>query len=1016
VGKKRQQSGKALVIVESPAKAKTINRYLGSAYKVMASMGHVRDLPPNDLGIDFDAEFAPVYEVLKEKRKVVNDLKKASDKCDTVYLATDLDREGEAIAWHLVSALELDEANTHRVVFNEITKSAIQAAFASPHILDMDKVNAQQARRLLDRIVGYQLSPLIQQKIGKGLSAGRVQSVAVRVIVAREEEIRAFGPEESWRISGCFSVDPDQAPTLAEEWNKFLAAAKEGPNGRSVKDRNAWLTKHKCLYAEVSKLNGKDFRPTNVADATAMAEALGFVTGEVEESDFEPYTDKGLKTVLLKGHTDQTCGPTFVIKDIQTRRTTSKPNPPFTTASLQQTASSALGFAPSRTMRVAQQLYEGVDMGGSEGPVGLITYMRTDSTNLSKDSIESARDLIQREHGGDYLPEKPQVYRSGKRAQEAHEAIRPADVTRDPDSLRQALSSDQYKLYNLIWRRFVACQMSPARWENTTILIAADTPHGEVIFRTSGRRVVFDGFMKVIGLPENGDTILPKIDSGQQVGLLNIDPKQQYTSPPPRYSEASLVRKLETEGIGRPSTYAAIIQTVQDRGYVELIDRRLHPTARGEVVTQKLVEHFPRIMDVKFTSYMEEELDKIEDAHLDWIHVLGEFYGPFKQALEKARVEMQPARAEPSDYECPECNKEMVYRIGRNGRFLSCSGYPECTVSRNIDKDGKPVDEVVAEDPCEHCGKPMILRKSRLGPFLGCSGYPECSNTKPCDEDGVPLKKVKPEDIKEICDDCNSPMVVKFARGRSFLGCSTYPKCKGTKQLPPGVFVEKPKPEDAGARCDKCGRAMVIRKSRRGPFLSCSGFPRCKNAMPLDKLDHLRELEAEGEIPDPPTENNGKGRGARNGTSKTRAKKGEKVDIAALGPPPPGFAWTRTGRPVVETWPEEKESLTCPDCGSEVSMKTGRFGPYFGCAGYPKCSFAANLRGEAKKRAAVEAPTPERPKPIPTVVPCDECGEHMVIRAGRTGQFLGCSKYPKCRFSKPLPDGTTAEALATSAK
>ncbi|MGD2110597.1 MAG: DNA topoisomerase [Phycisphaerae bacterium] len=1013
MGKKKQSSGKALVIVESPAKAKTINHYLGASYKVMASMGHVRDLPPNDLGIDLEANFEPVYEVLKEKRKVVNELKKAADKMEKVYLATDLDREGEAIAWHLVAALELSADRTQRVVFNEITKSAIQAAFASPHDLDLDKVNAQQARRLLDRIVGYQLSPLIQQKIGRGLSAGRVQSVAVRLIVAREKEIRAFVPEESWRIFGCFSVDAQKATALAEAWRAFHADADQGQNGRSVKQRNAWLSTNECLYAELTKLAGEDFRPTNVTDATAVAEALGFVTEQVDEGDFEPYADKGLKTVTLVGRTDPTIAPPFVIRDVQTRRTTSRPNPPFTTASLQQTASTTLGFAPSRTMRVAQQLYEGVDVGDPEGTVGLITYMRTDSTNLSKDSVDAARDFVRREHGDGYLPEKPHTYRSVKRAQEAHEAIRPADVSRVPAALKKHLSSDQFKLYDLIWRRFVACQMAPAKWENTTILIAADTPHGEAIFKTGGRRIIFDGFMRVMGVPENGDTILPAIDPGKRVGLLDLEPKQQYTSPPPRYTEASLVRKLETEGIGRPSTYAAIIQTVQDRGYVELVDKRLHPTARGEIVTEKLIEHFPKVLDIKFTSYMEEELDKIEEAHLDWIHVLDEFYGPFKDALEKARVEMQPARAEPSDYNCPECDREMVYRIGRNGRFLSCSGYPECTVSRNVDKDGKPVDDVVADEPCELCGKQMILRKSRLGPFLGCTGYPDCSNTKPCDENGVPLKKVKAEDIKENCEECQSPMVVKFARGRSFLGCSTYPKCKGTKPLPPGVYVEKPKPEDAGVRCDKCGRRMVIRKSRRGPFLSCSGFPRCKNAMPKEKIDHLRELEAAGKIPDPPPENNN----GRNGATKTASKaktKGGKVDLEALGPPPPGFAWTRTGRPVVETWPEE--SLTCPDCGSEVAIKTGRFGPYFGCTGYPKCSFAANLRGEAKKRAAVEVPTPDRPKPIPTDVRCDECGETMVIRTGRTGQFLGCSKYPKCRFSKPLPEGTTAETLAAATR
>lgn len=994
------------MIVESPAKAKTINRYLGSDYHVMACMGHIRDLPPSDLGIDLEQDFEPVYKILDGKRKIVRDMKKAASKVDTVYLATDLDREGEAIAWHLVHALELEQTSHPRVVFNEITKAAIREAFEAPDELDMDKVNAQQARRLLDRIVGYQLSPLLQSKIGKGLSAGRVQSVAVRLIVEREEEIRKFLPEESWRIFACLATDTSKTAKQAAAWMKFVVGAKDAKIGRTVKERSAWLSKHACLYAELIKVGDKEMSAKGVVDVTALAEALGFVTERVEESDFEPYTEKGLKTVVLHGRTDADRAPTYRVKDIQTKRTTSRPNGPFTTAALQQAASSALGFAPSRTMRVAQQLYEGIDIGHGEGPVGLITYMRTDSTNLSKESVAAARALILREYGDDYLPSKPNSYSNGKRAQEAHEAIRPTDANRTPDELKSALTAEQLKLYGLIWRRFVGCQMTPAKWDSTTILIAADTTQGEAVFRTSGRRLVFDGFMRVSGVAENGDTIFPKIEAGAEVGLLDLEPKQQYTSPPPRYNEASLVKKLETEGIGRPSTYAAIIQTVQDRGYAELIDKKFHTTARGELVTEKLVAHFPDIINVKFTSYMEEELDKIEDAHLDWTQVLSEFYVPFKKSLEKARIEMQSVRSEPSEYKCPECGKDMVYRIGKNGRFLSCSGYPNCTVARNIDKDGSPVDDVVAEEPCGECGKKMILRKSRMGPFLGCTGYPECTNTLPCDEQGVALKKVGAEDIKVNCEECDMPMAVKWARGKSFLGCTGYPKCKTTQPMPPGVYVEKPKPEDAGVRCDKCGRGMVIRKSRRGPFLSCSGFPRCRNAMPIEKTDHLRELEAKGEIPDPPPP-----------TAKGAAKRGKngktvKVDIAALGPAPEGFAWTRTGRPVVETWPEEP--LTCPDCGKEVAIKTGRFGPYFGCSNYPKCSFVSNMRGEAKKRAAIEMPETVKPKPISTDVPCDECGEPMLIRNGPSGEFLGCSKYPKCRFSKPLPEGATVDSLATA--
>ena len=1006
MARKKQGTHRSLVIVESPAKAKTINRYLGEGFDVLASMGHVRDLPPHDLGIDLANNFEPVYQILDDKRAVVKKLRLAAAKADSVYLATDMDREGEAIAWHLMAALDLEPKRTRRVVFNEITKSAIQAAFAAPHELDMEKVNAQQARRLLDRIVGYQLSPLIQRKIGRGLSAGRVQSVSVRLIVTREEEIRAFVPSESWRILACLGADLTSADAQAKAWDKLLASAGSSDNGPTVKNRNAFLSKHHCLYAELIKVGGKEFVCENATDATAIAESLGFVTESVDEQPHATHADKGFKTVILQGRTDRGAAPTFTIKEVQKRRTQSKPAPPFATASLQQAASTSLGFTPKRTMGVAQRLYEGVDLGDSDGPVGLITYMRTDSTNLSADSVKAARALIADQFGKKYLPDKPRNYSSGKRTQEAHEAIRPSDPNLTPESLRGAISSEQYKLYDLIWRRFIACQMEPAQWDSTTILIAANTPQGEALFRTTGRQLVFDGFLRVSKVLDSPDVILPDLEEKDEVTLLHLEPRQQFSSPPPRYTEASLVKKLEAEGIGRPSTYAAIIQTIQDRSYVESIDKKLHATPRGEIVTQKLVEHFPKIMDIKFTSFMEEELDKIEDAHLDWVHVLNEFYGPFKEALDRAEVEMEKAGAEPSDHTCPECGKPMVYRIGKNGRFLSCSAYPECKVARNIDDAGNPIAIVIAEEPCKACGKPMQLKKSRLGPFLGCTGYPDCTNTLPSDEHGVPLKKVKPEEVKETCEDCRSPMTVKFARGRSFLGCSGYPKCKSTQPIPPGIYVEKPKPKDAGVRCDKCGRSIVIRKSRRGEFLSCSGFPRCRNAMDMDKLDHLKQLLADGKIPDPPPESSN-GRGAK--TSKGKAVK---VDIAALGPPPEGFAWTRTGRPVVETWPEE--SLKCPDCGREVSMKSGRFGPYFGCTTYPKCRFVSNLRGEAKKRAEAENPTPPRPKPIPTDVPCDECGEHMVIRNSRSGQFLGCSKYPKCKFSKPIPDGVTAESLAVT--
>ncbi len=1009
--KKKTKTGKSLVIVESPAKAKTINRYLGSGFEVMASMGHVRDLPISDLGVNLEEGFEPSYEVLAAKKKTVNSLKKAASNATKVYLATDLDREGEAIAWHLVHALGLDIETTQRVVFNEITKTAIQAAFSQPHDLNMDKVNAQQARRILDRVVGYLLSPLLQSKLGRGLSAGRVQSVAVRLIVDREKEIRAFIPEQWWRVQACFSTDPALAKKLSNVWQTFLGSASDGKNTPTIKQRSDWLTKNSCLFADLVKVGDKPFKPTNIKDARATIEALGYAIKEVVAAPWEQYKNKDLSQTTLIGKTDLSQAPDYRIKDIQKKRTTSKPNAPFTTATLQQAASSELGFAPSRTMRVAQQLYEGINIGDSEGPVGLITYMRTDSTNLSHDSVTAARSFVLSKFSEKHLPSKPNVFGKTKGAQEAHEAIRASDVERTPTGLKDQLTSEQFKLYDLIWRRFVASQMAPAQWDNTTILIATDTPQGEAIFRTGGRRLVFDGFLAVAKTSGSGDVQLPALEQNQTVGLVDLLPEEQASSPPPRYSEAALIKKMESEGIGRPSTYAAIIQTVQDRGYVDLLDKRLHPSARGEMVTEKLIEHFPSIMDIKFTSYMEEELDKIEDSHLDWVQVLQEFYTPFKQALDKAQTEMKRAEAEPSDFVCEDCGKPMVYRIGRNGRFLSCSGYPECKKAMNIDAEGQPIADVFSDDPCPECGKKMMLRRSRLGPFLGCTGYPECTYTVPSDDEGHALKKVQEDDIKQTCPACQSPMGVKFSRGRSFMGCSAYPKCKETTPLPPGVYVEKPKPAEAGVRCDKCGRSIVIRASRRGPFLSCSGFPRCRNAMPMDKIDHLRALEEAGEIPDAPPESEKGGSKSKKGKDVPRDKDG-KVDYAAMGPPPVGFAWTRTGRPVVETWPDE--DLTCPDCGQVCAIKTGRFGPYFGCSNYPKCRFVSNLRGAAKKHAELEIPGAVKPKPIPTNVKCEECGANMVIRTSRSGQFLGCSKYPKCKSSMPLPEGETAESLAAT--
>ena len=1012
-----------MVIVESPAKAKTIGRYLGSEYAVKACMGHVRDLPTSDLGIDLDNDFRPTYQTLTSKRKVVSALKKAAGGRTAVYLATDLDREGEAIAWHLVHELDLNPQVVKRVVFNEITQSAIREAFDHPQDLDMGKVDAQQARRLLDRIVGYQLSPLLWKKVAKGLSAGRVQSVAVRLIVERESEIRAFIPQESWRICGCFATDPSKAEALSQKWCEFLADG-DGEADRTVKERNRWLSEHRCLYAQLVRIGDAPFSAKTASDARAVAELLGFRCDETREEDWKEYAEQGLKQVSLVGRTDREAAPPYSIKDIQTKRTKSRPSPPFITATMQQSASVQLGFGAQRTMRIAQQLYEGVELGGSKGPFGLITYMRTDSTSLSKESVGKARDLIKDQYGERYLPGRPNTYGSAKRAQQAHEAIRPTDSSITPESIRNSLTGEQFKLYDLIWRRFIACQMTPAEWDGTTALISAETPRGQAVFKASGRRLIFDGFYRVMGVPAQDDVVLPEMKVEAPAALLQIDPKQQYTSPPPRYTEAALIKELEADGIGRPSTYAAIIQTIQDRGYVELLDKRFFATDKGQIVTEKLVESFPKIMDVKFTSYMENELDKIEDEHLDWVSVLREFYEPFKESLDRAQTDMEPARSERSQYKCPRCERPMVYRWARTGRFLSCTGYPDCTGAYNIDRDGKPVIPKVSEVVCEECGRPMLLRQSRRGPFLGCSGYPECSNTIPCDAAGTPLRLVTEAELERPCEQCGGgTMKVKRKGTRAFLGCDAYPKCKATAPLPQDVRLErKVEPvELAGFNCDKCGRAMVIRRGRRGKFIACSGFPRCRNTKSHEKLDEfLRQVE-EGtlEKTDPQAAEavkNGNGNAKTNSLKKIkevpRTPDG-KVDYEAMGPPPEGFAWTRTGKPVVETWPEG--TLHCPQCGSEMVCRRGRFGPFFSCTAFPKCRCSVNLRGEAKKRGKIEFPPPQRPEPIPTDIVCEECGTNkMVIRVGRAGKFLACAGYPKCKATKPLPEGVDEKEPAST--
>ena len=697
-----------LVIVESPSKARTINRYLGDDYHVAASMGHVRDLPQKRLGVDVQENFTPEYEVVAGRKKAIAALRKAAREADEVYLATDLDREGEAIAWHLYEALGLEGKPTWRVVFNEITRTAIQAAFQEPHELDMAKVNAQQARRILDRIVGYRLSPLLWRKLSPGLSAGRVQSVAVRLIVEREREIRAFKPEEFWRLTAHL-CPPER--------------------------------KKARFDAELKKLDGKDPSIGNEETATGLVERLS--------------------------------KERFVVTSARKRTRPQQPPPPFITSTMQQQGSIQLRYSAKRTMRLAQQLYEGVEI-GPEGAVGLITYMRTDSLHVSDQALAECRDFIQETFGGDYVPEKPKVYRSGKKAQGAHEAVRPTSALRRPEDVQEYLSRDQLRLYTLIWKRFVASQMPPAKWGIVDLEITAD----DALFTAQGKTLEFDGFLKVAGVDKKAELVLPEVNKDDEMKLIELEPSQHFTKPPPRYTEASLVKELEKLGIGRPSTYAPIISTIQDRRYVSQEKRQFFATPLGETVTDKLVEHFPDIINVDFTSRMEEELDGIEEERADWHDVLRDFYTPFSEDLERAQREMTRPEPKKTGEKCPECGKELLVRWSRRGSFMGCSGFPECKYTRDLDENGEPAPPLpeIKED-CPECGKPLTVRRGRRGPFVGCSGYPNCKYTR----DLEPPPEAPPG---VTCDKCGGEMGVRKGRRGFFLGCVNYPKCRGTKPMP----------------------------------------------------------------------------------------------------------------------------------------------------------------------------------------------------------------------------------------
>jgi len=763
----KSSASKSLVIVESPAKAKTINKYLGPAFEVKSSMGHIRDLPSKSLNVDIENNFKPTYDIMPGKKRTVISLKAAAKKCDKLFLATDLDREGEAIAWHLTQILNIPEERTYRVIFNAITQSAIKRAFAHPGKIDIDKVMAQQARRILDRIVGYQISPLLWKKVARGLSAGRVQSVAVKIIVEREREIRQFKTVEYWLIPAVFTADLKS--DCKQQWLNFITPETEDGKPPTLAEQNKWLAEHNAFKAQLYKVGDEKFQASNKSEAEK-------IFGALKQAEFK-------------------------VADIQTKQSTSQPSAPFITSTLQQAAANRLGFTAKRTMRVAQQLYEGIDL-GSMGSLGLITYIRTDSTHLAPEAISEARNYISAHLGAEYLPPKARIYTAKKSAQQAHEAIRPTDVDLTPRDIRSFLTDEQFKLYELIWRRFVACQMAPAKWDVTNLDVAAETFIGRCLYRTTGRVLVFAGFTKILPITSN-EQFLPAMKVGQPIAPVDIKSEQHFTKPPARYTEASLVKALEKEGIGRPSTYAAIISTIQERRYVEQTEKKFFATDLGEVVTDKLNEYFPKIMDITFTRYMEQQFDKIEEQHLDWLTVLKGFYDPFKQNLDTAIKQMKNAKTEvtPSEYECPKCGQLLVYKFGKNGKFLSCSGYPRCRFACPCDREGRMVEEKQSEHKCPACSKPMVYKNGRFGPFLGCSDYPNCKTTLKLDKQG--------------------------------------------NVLPP-----KPPPEPTGIKCYKCKDGkLVIRQSKKGPFLGCNRFPKCRTIISIKQLEHLKQLQKEGKWP-----------------------------------------------------------------------------------------------------------------------------------------------------------------------
>jgi DNA topoisomerase I len=750
---------KSLVIVESPAKAKTIGKYLGNQYIVKASLGHIKDLPKKDLAVAVDADFRPDYQVIEGKKKLITELKQAAKGVESIYLAADPDREGEAICAHLQEELESKGKNApqiYRVMFNEITKNAIQKAFEKPLTVNVQLVDAQQARRVLDRLVGYKISPLLWDKVRRGLSAGRVQTVALRLIVEREREIRAFQKREYWTID-------------------VNVAAKKPP----------------VLKARFIKRNDEAVEISN--DETASS-----IVSQVDGVD-------------------------FTVASVQTREKRRNPVAPFITSTLQQESSRKLRFSVKRTMMLAQGLYEGKDL-GKEGAVGLITYMRTDSTRVSNDAVAEVRQFISERFGPTYVPASPNTYKSKKDIQDAHEAIRPTSALRTPESLANFLAEDELKLYRLIWMRFIASQMTPAVFDHTTIEVTATgKDSNNYRFRATGSVPKFDGFLAVYEegkdqKDEDDEELkhrLPAVVEGEVLKFRSIEPEQHFTEPPPRFNEATLVKELEANGVGRPSTYAAILSTIQEREYVKKDGGRFHPTELGDIVADLLVENFDHIFDIRYTARMEEELDEIEEGKIDWRVAMQEFYEQLKQDLEHAERNMTDIKRmeKPTDLICEKCGKPMVIKWGRHGSFVACTGYPECTNTRELASTAPGEVTEGEEEYCENCGRPMVLKKGRFGQFYACSGYPDCKTTKQL---GGKEQKKADVPLEETCPTCGKNLVQRFGRFGEFVACSGYPKCKYTKQPTIGV------------KCPKCSEGEIVeRNSRRGKFYGCNRYPEC---------------------------------------------------------------------------------------------------------------------------------------------------------------------------------------------